>query len=219
MLKDKRGQGIPKAVLWIGGILIVGVIIFFIVNSGFFDGISKGIDTTSMKPSETSIAQGDGAGKTVKYFDYIIGGVPNMLISNTSEVSALIIVIALWLLIFITFADILAVFSTFSREVAWVVGFLISVIAANMNFIVTVSVFAVGIFAFLGALSVFVGMFAAFAAFIAVNWGIGRFGPWVIHRRAMQAAATEAIESEAGGRTLRGVLRGLHEAGEGLRGR
>ena len=214
MIIDKRGQGgMPKWVVWLIIIGVVFLIVSFFVKTGAFNKISFSLDTTSKEISEIfpNLA-------FMSYFGYVFGEIPQFLIDKTSETSAFIVMLALWFLIFITFGDILTTFSTFSKEVSWAIGLVIAIIAANLNWIINFAVFAVGIFAFLGTLAVFVGMFAAFAAFVVVNWGIGRFGPWIIRRRTMQAAATEAIESEAGGTKLGGVLKGLQKVGEGLKG-
>lgn len=145
-----------------------------------------------------------------KIFMYIFG-VP-ISSSAINEVSAGIITLSVWLLLFITFSDIIASFSTFSKWVSWGIGFLVAVIAANLGFIVAITTWFIGLFAFLGTLSVVVGLTIAFVAFIAINIGVGKFAEWALKRRATMSAHQAA----AGGKKVAGAIEGLGDIGKSL---
>jgi len=153
-----------------------------------------------------------GGGTFGTVLKYIFGNPVDWKALGTDEISAMIITIAVWILIMITFGDIIATFSSFSSWVAWVGAVLIAIIAANLNWITAFIAWTTGIFAALGAVAVYVGLGAAFVAFLAVNLGVWRVRKWVLRRRALMAAGT----AELGGKRLKGTIRGLAEAGEAL---
>ena len=139
------------------------------------------------------------------------------LFGPTTEVTAnvisnMIITIAVWILVAITFGDIIASFSSFSTWVAWVTGILIGIITANLGIMVGIIAALTGIFSFLGVAAVYVGLGAAFVAFLAVNLGVKSLGPWIMQRKAM----TEGAKAEAGGTKLAGAITGLKTAGKAL---
>jgi len=141
----------------------------------------------------------------------------NLLFGPLAAVTPLVtsnavITVAVWLLIFVTFGDIISTFSTFREWVSWTTAFLIGVIAANLGAAAGTIAFFTGLFAALGAIAVYVGLGAAFFAFIAVNLGLRGWKRWIIRRRAMMEAAT----SEAGGDKLAGTIKGLGKVGKAL---
>jgi hypothetical protein len=212
MLNNKgQSEGMPKWLIWL---LIIGVIFLVIslfIKTDFFSSLiekGKGIS------AETQVSSVLDNSPIFKYLTYIFGEVPTFLVEKTNEISALIIIIALWFLILVTFSDILTTFGTFNKNTSWIIGLAIAVIAANLKWIVSVSIFFVGIFAFMGTLSVFIGMFSAFFAFVVVNWGIGRFGPWIFRRKMMQSAAKEEVRSEAGAKKVASFIKGAKEGAD-----
>lgn len=162
------------------------------------------------KWSETWKFLGDD-GFFAKIFLYIFG-VP-ITSDSINEVSAGIITIAIWLLLFISFSDIIVSFSSFSPAISWGIGFLIAVIAANLGFVVSVVTWCIGAFAFLAGLSVIVGLIFAFVAFIGINLGIGKFASWALQRRAVLTAH----QAVAGGKKAAGAVEGIGSIGEALK--
>ncbi|MEK6913707.1 MAG: hypothetical protein AABW47_03495 [Nanoarchaeota archaeon] len=155
-----------------------------------------------------------GRGMFVRVFMWIFGAPVNYSAeSKVSLASAGIITIAVWLLLFITFSDILVTFSTFSKGVSWGIGFLITLIAANLGFVIKTVVILTGAFSFLGSIAVFVGLGAAFLAFLGANIGLARLGILILKNKSVKDAAT----AEAGGQEIAGVLKGIGAIGEGLR--
>ena len=208
---NNRGQMTWKPVILIGAILVFFMIAWFLVNSTYWQDWSK---TLSI---DTAVQGFEGVlGSTFSWMNYVFGGIPSWLVNQVGQTSAVIITLFTWLLVFVTFGDIIAGFSTFSQPVSWIVALAISVIMANLKAIVIVLGFFIGVFAFLGGLAVLAGLVAAFIAFFAVNWGIGSFGPWVLRRRTMMIAEKTAIKSEAGGKKLGGIIRGMKEVGKAL---
>ena len=141
--------------------------------------------------------------------NYIFGNLAKVTPNNTNNA---VITIAVWLLILITFGDIFASFSTFSKGVSWGAATLIGIIAANMGFATNIIAWTTGVFAALGAAAVYVGLGGAFLAFIVVNLGISSAGKWIMKRKALQ----EGSKAEAGGVKLAGRIKGLGAAGKAL---
>ncbi len=149
----------------------------------------------------------DGAQETVSFetlfgnvrakpLDYIFGGVPQYLVDTTSEQSAAIIMIGIWFLFLLTFADILTVFGFFSKYVAWLSAVILVVLAANLKFISVISVGLLFVTSFLGVLSVLASIASVFIMFLVFHWGSHQLKERMILRRAQD----QAIRAVAGGR-------------------
>jgi hypothetical protein len=204
------------------GILLLAAMFLNVTNST--GNVITGYDAQELGSKATgvasvSIVQGSWAetweflgsnGVFAQIFMYIFGAPISAEAINV--VSAGIITIAVWLLIFITFSDIIASFSSFNKGVAWGIGFLISVIAANLGFVVKMTAWFIGAFAFLSGLAVIVGLLAAFVAFIAINIGVGKFAEWALKRRAVLSAH----QASAGGKKLAGAIEGMGEIEKAL---
>ena len=226
LLNQKRGQarGMPfhkSPVFWILIILVVIVFLFasirWMVKSSPFERIGGELDIGGKSAEITSFGNEEVFGTGFGFLDFIFGKVPLFLINVSGGTGAAIIVIAMWLLIWFTFGDIIASFSTFSNWVSWASACLIAIIAANLKGIVYILAFVIGIFAFLGTLAVIAGLVAAFVAFIGVNWGIKGLGSWLMERKLLMVAHKAAVKTEAGGEKLAGTIRGLRRVGEAIR--
>ncbi len=146
------------------------------------------------------------AGSIIKY---IFGPLPNV---TSDGMSNAIIAIAVWLLILITFGDILASFSSFSKVIGWIIATLLTIIAANLNFLTIGLSYFIGIFLGLGVAAVYLGLAAAFVAFALVNLGVWSARNWVIRRRAMMAAAN----TKAGATEVAATVSGLGKIGKAM---
>ncbi|MFH1308217.1 MAG: hypothetical protein ABIH72_05170 [archaeon] len=151
-----------------------------------------------------------GAGSWLNALKYIFGKIPADISDNA--ISAAIVTVAVWGMIVLTFGDIFATFTTFSKWVSWVVAVLVGIIAANVGFSVVMIAWVTGVMAFAGAFAVWLALGAALVAFVAVNLGITRLGPWLMRRRAMEHAS----KADAGGTKLAGTIKGLGAAGKAL---
>ena len=210
---NKRGISdtgkIILAIAIVIGILVLGSIFF---NTEIWDKINKNLSIdTNVDGFDTKF------GKTFGWMTYVFGGIPTWLKGLVGENSAIVITLFTWLLLFVTFGDIFAAFSTFSKPASWVIAFAMAVIFANLKVLVIILGFFIGIFAFVGGFAVIVGLLTAFIVFIGVNWGIGSIGPFIIRRKMLLLAARHAAESEAGGAEISGTIEGLEKIGEALK--
>lgn len=124
--------------------------------------------------------------------------------------SIFIMFFLIWLILFVTFSDIISVFGAFShRAIGWIVGFAITVIAANMKLVQLIAIWGIKITSLFGAFAVFAGIILAFAAFLAISLGGGRFAAWALNRQANIHAAHGRTEMREG-------VRGMREAGREL---
>lgn len=211
---NKRGlSGTATAFIIGGGIFVLLILGAIFINSELGKSIFRDMTIdTATKGFDTIF------GSAFIWMNWIFGGVPDWLVPLVGNTSTVIITIATFILLFVTFGDIIRTFSTFSEPVSWVSAFMISIIAANLKGIVVILGFFIGIFAFLGGLAVLAGLFAAFAAFFIVNWGIGgRFGRFVFRRRAMMHAEREGIKTEATAKELASTLKAIGEIGGGIK--
>jgi len=209
---NKKGA-IDQSMFWligVGALIILFTIMWIVISVVPFNISGDDVDTSTI--SNGDVVEGLG------WLDFIVGPIPTFLEGQVAnDISVIIIVVAVFFLIFVTFGDVIATFGTFNEWVAWTIGFLIALIAANLNFSVFLLAFFVGIFSFLGTIAIFIGIGTAFVAFVGVNLGIRSMGPWLMRRKAMTAAATTAVETEAGGTALAGTIKGLGAAGEALK--
>ena len=143
---------------------------------------------------------------------YIIGPVPEEMISEYGATSAWIIILAIWTLILITFADVIETFSSFGHITSVAVAFLVAVIAANTRLIAGSVITMTGWFVQFGTAAIYIALGIAFVAFVAANSGLWFLSKWIMQRKAMMMAAKAA----AGGTKLKAGIKGLKEAGAEL---
>lgn len=204
-----------KPVIWIGGAILVVILLITLGNSGFigrwFGDVQINTDTEEI---------GSAIGPSWNWLTYVFGGIPTWLPEfGVGSASGLIITIAIFFLVWVTFGDIIQNFSTFSPPVAWISSFLIAIIAANLKFSVVILSIAIGVFAPLGGIAVVAGLVAAFVAFFAVNWGAGSIGPWVMRRKAMMYAQRTDIETQEGAEEVASAVQGMKRVGRSLAGK
>jgi len=185
-------------------------------NSQITGNVITGHDTIVVQSPEGTVTTTtwNSVAPEASFLVYVFG--EPVSVFGSSVVSSIIVTIAVWLLLFVTFGDIISSFSTFHRWVSWVIGFLLALIAANIGLVVKVVVWAVGIFSFVGAASVFVGLGSAFVAFILVNLGVISAGRWLINRKRLLSAAEMRSKAKAGGEQVRGTVEALRTIGKGL---
>lgn len=189
MLKDKKGA---TTWLWV----LVGIAVLITVISFFIGDISNVLSNVgdvsvsgAKKISEFYTGNNPVLDYATKGADYIFGAVPENVLYASNNLSGLIIVIALWLLIFLMFGDIIANFGGFSREISWAVAFLLVVVGANLKMVTAIAAVLTAIFLPLGMFAVYAGLFSAFVAFFVVEWGIMGLMPWMMRRKGAQQAA------------------------------
>lgn len=179
-------------------------------DASFGDRISQ---TTSL-----SSIFGLDSDSPFRAIDYIFGDVPQYLIERTSGgsggngISAAIIIIGLWFLLFLSFADIVRLFGTFNAVTSWISAALLAIIAANLKFVMFVGVFALSITAGLGAVSVFAGLILAFVLFLGVQFGSEKLRDFAEKKKRSEMRIRAAMGST---KAVEG-LKGLKEIGEEL---
>ena len=109
-----------------------------------------------------------------------------------------IVTFLIFILFFVSFSDIVANFSAFSKGVSWVIGLIIALIGSFSGLIILISTWALGITAGLGVVSVFVSIGMTFVAFLLLHLGIGGVQKWVIQRQIGIKAARGVEEAGIG---------------------
>ncbi len=192
MIRDKRGAA--KGLLIFLAIIIVIGILLYSFNYNPLSNISvedKGVKTVQDILNEQFSVSSEGAGKRLisvvgGILSLVIGDVPNNMISEGSKgMSALIVIICMWLMMILIFGDIFRNFSSLSDNISWIIGLLLAIAAANLQMLQKFAATATALFAGLGALASFAGLFASFIAFFVAEWGLEAFKPWLERRVEM----------------------------------
>lgn len=132
---------------------------------------------------------------------YYIFGLHNLekLDAPYGTASVYIVFFLVWLILFVTFSDVLVSFGAFSnRAIGWIVGGAITIIAANLKLVQIIAIWMINITAVFGTLAVFAGIILAFVAFLGVNVGMGRFAVWAVERQNTIRAARGRSEIREG---------------------
>ena len=185
-------------------IIVLALIVFFYY---VFSGDAFVVNTQAggksiWDKSQQTVSYKDALNEKAAPLDYLFGGIPQYLIDWTKDPTedksyvAPIIMIGIWLLLLLTFGDLLSIFGFFTKPVAWVVAVVITIIAANLKFIAIISVTMLSITAFLGALSVFASIAGVFVMFIMFHFGTAKLRERMILRKAQDSA----IRAVAGGK-------------------
>ncbi len=146
------------------------------------------------------------------WLSYFVGEVPEWLISQTSQISAIIIIIAIWFILLLTFGDIVAAFGTFSNEyVGWGIGTLLAVIAANMKLVMYIATWSFMATAGLGVLSVAFALAIPFVIFLFVQFGSQKIANFSRMRKLAYKRA-KGIDRVRGGVRTAAAMGGEAEA-------
>jgi len=133
-------------------------------------------------------------------------------IRGTVDISALIISLMIFLIMFVAISDILQMFSTFSEGVSWIIGFAIAGIA-GVGGAVTVVSQIFGVAAGISAAGIALIIFGSLAAAVTLNLGIGgRMRQW----RSERQAEVEGMKSEKGASKVANAIKGLKKVEESL---
>jgi hypothetical protein len=202
---NKRGSELGRILKWLGPFMIVLIIVSTFVMSwaNQKEMYSKIDDTGGMNLVKAFTGNEEGS---FAWLDYIFGKVPGFLISFTENgsgsVGAGIILIAIWFLLFFTFADIMRMFSLFSSQVSILIGFLITIIAINMGLVKVVIVYGLATVALLGINSILAGVLYLFLIFILFLFGSTKLRQEIRFFRARERASRlKAKEMEAAAAT------------------
>ncbi len=202
---NKRGKS-ANAGVWIVGIIGAILLIYFLItiSSGSIEISTADKDFSKKSFGEINFGGSVGTISSLSFFDYIFGGVPKYLTQWVSnDVSALIVSLGVWALLLLAFSDIIFLFGTFGKGTSWLISVILTIIAANLNVITAVAVYALAITAFLGTYAIVASIFLIFVMFILFHFGSSQLRSWVLKRRwqdlKLKAAAgdEEAIRGYA----------------------
>jgi len=215
-----------------GPLIALGIIILMLV---LFDSVLK--DEFDLIPSKEAFVEGYGNAIGFEYafsssgepellyrpLKYIFGSIPQKLIDITGRgtvtttpdnpVSAGLVIIALWIIMFLIFGDIMNIFGPFSKAVNWAVAFLFVIIGANIKFISYVAVYFLIIFSAFGGFAILLSLFVPIVIFILFHFGGLSIREWVVKRRMQDVAARAA----AGGTKVAGAIEGLDKVADALK--
>lgn len=195
ILKSK-GSGSSKNSLWVVGSILLAILIIWF---GIY--LSKKVPVVGDQQVDRLIDFSKAWGP-LKYIPNIIG------IGDTNvKLGAFVIYLAVFLIIFVSFSDILVGFSSFNTAISWIIGFCIAEIAAFSG---GVSVLArlFGATGTIGAIGVAIIILASIFAAVVLNIGVGgKLREWRMKRQV----EIEAHKSYVGSSRVVGAIRGLKE--------
>ncbi|MBM3247346.1 hypothetical protein FJZ17_02285 [Candidatus Pacearchaeota archaeon] len=128
-------------------------------------------------------------------------------ITGSTTLEAFIIQLMVFLIIFVAISDILSMFSTFSSNVSWIIGFALAAIA-GVSGIVNTIVGILGITAGIGALGISVIIIGSLVAAVTLNLGLGG---WARKWRMQRQLEVDAIKSTKGANSAASAIAGLKE--------
>lgn len=201
---NKRGEEGGSGALWIVIAVVALALIAFLPNAlGDFSPAS--LDSTPF-----SVAIGN---ENLRFADYIIGGIPQFLIDWTNPISASIIIASIFVILFLTFSDILEAFGTFSNpKLGKIIGFVLALIAANLKGIVLMTYFGFSLAAALGAFAVIVAVGLPFLTFLVLHFALfGKIKEFMGRKKEMKQYETSFHELKQG-------MRGIKDFGKAMRG-
>jgi len=122
--------------------------------------------------------------------------------SNLSSYAIIVTYLMLWLIIFVTFGDIIETFSSFDATIAWVIAFALAIVGGMSGVISGSLVNITEWFVWAGTAAVYLGLLASFIVFLVVQFGASGLKGWIRRRKAMIRTA----KGEVGARRVAGFV-------------
>lgn len=218
MIKNKKGD-IPKGFIWAFGIIILLIVGMIFINNFRAEEIPKDIPSKPLGDALTSgdLTSGDLTSvdwSALNFVSYIAGGVPEFLINEVGSISASIIILALFIMFVFTFGDILSTFGMFSNTTAWIIGIVLSIIAANLKLVMYLAVWSFAIVAGVGVLSVVVGVTVPLIIFLVLNIFLGA---QLKHLKTSRDIVTTKQEVRKGAGAVKAAINAFKEAAGAFR--
>ena len=203
---DKKGATTSNVVWGIVGLLVVAAGIAFMVSMAYASGYdARPIVWLDSKQVDINWNGPMGYGLT-----YVFG----VNEDTAQSVSAMVVLLAIWVIFFLAFADTIDNYGFFKHaEIAWVIGAAMAIVLANLGFYYNLLVNFMGFFVFFAGGAVIASLVSIFVVMFATYWGMTSMGKFLIRRRAMQFAS----EAQAGGTQVAGTIKGLKEIGTALK--
>lgn len=156
---------ISKMLMWTG--IAIAIIILTI-------WLAKTVPNIGQEKTETSISLEKQPLKLLG-LAFNIGG--------TTTIEILVILLAIFLIMFVAISDILQMFSTFSTPIAWIIGFALALIASFSGIVNQIAVIF-GLTAGLGAIGIGIIILGSLFSAVTLNLGVGgAIRTWRIERQ------------------------------------
>ena len=111
-------------------------------------------------------------------------------VDMTKSAPDIIVRIVVFLILLVTFGDILYGFSPFNQVTCWIIGGGLAIIAAVTGGIAAIAAFFFDIGAFIGVLGVGSSIVLAFLAFLMITFGFGGLAGWLRRNKEKMQAET-----------------------------
>lgn len=208
---DKRGASTWAVVMWVvGGIIGAFLLIWIVSLFGIGDLQGKTFGDIVGDYQTMDEALGNSA---LKPLTYIVGGIPGLLIQEIGITASVIVMIALFVMLAVSFGDILSTFSLYSKPVAWVIGIALTIVAVNFRLLILFAYVCFGLVSGIGVISTVVGIGVPFIIFIMLNFfWLRHFSSFRV-RRELQRRAEESAKGI--GQTTAG-FKAAREAGKAV---
>ncbi len=203
--KQKNKKQIDSRVwILIGIIVFLSLAVLFNIFSNINGNVITGMPAAEVKTLTPEEGNWDDVLTQITWFNLnrdkgINPFIPNVLQglfgdpvilpgSTSSHISAIVLTLCAWLLVFLTFSDVIRTFSSFTPGISLGIGFILATILAQFNWQVSLIIWLSKVLNITGSLLVFIGLGAAFFAFFATNAGLSKFNQWAMNRKSMMAA-------------------------------
>jgi hypothetical protein len=130
--------------------------------------------------------------------------------SNLSSYAIIVTYLMLWLIIFVTFGDIIETFSSFDATIAWVIAFALAIVGGMSGVISGGLIWLTDWLVFAGTAAVYIALGVAFFLFLAVQFGATSIKGWIERRKALM----QAVKGESGARRVASAVRNLQRTEE-----
>lgn len=164
-LNNRAEVTATKVVLSIVGIILLLALFYLTIQSigGFNNLRTEGRNFVGVE-SVGGIPNG------LSFLNYIIGGVPNVVIAEVGDMAAFVVTLVIFIMLALTFGDVLSKFGTYSAWMGWVLGILLAIVAANLKLVIIIAIISFAFISGVGALSVSIGLLFPFVFFIIAHF-------------------------------------------------
>ncbi|GEM_PF-5870577 len=211
-MKINKKGAVHPAILVLLGLLIIGAVIGTV---SYFRNNPK-IRGEIVIRVDPAVSIGEAINQpSLNWVSFFVGKVPQFLVDKTNAISAVIIVIAIWLILLLTFGDIVAAFGTFSEEwIGWTIGTILAIVAANMNLVMHIAAWSFMATATLGVLSVSFALAIPFVVFLLLQFGLKSVANWQKNRMRQYKMAAGIDRIRSGIKTAAAIGKEAEAAGE-----
>ena len=132
------------------------------------------------------------------------------------KTASIIIYFLVWFILFFVFRDLFGLFTPFGEGVTLFIALALTVVAAQLKWIISVSSWLLGIAAILGAVSVWVEIIILIFLLIVSSFGAQKTTAFVAKIGLNRRIAREALNTTKGAAETKAAIKALREAGGGF---